>query len=216
MNSDKIISFKNDTIGEIRGFIDEKTGEPWFFAGKVCDCLKIKNSSDALKNIKEKHLKFGDKLDGVAIIYPIIIDRLGRKQRTAAINESLLYELIFQSRTEKAFVFQQWVFKEVLPSLRKHGEYRMTGKLIRRSLTDSVQDSGENERMHGHGISNYTRLINKSLGLPNTVDRSSLSDEMLERVARREDTVRCLINEGKCYTEIKNFIEASSLQGAGK
>ena len=82
----------------------------------------------------------------------------------------------------------------------------MTGKLIRRSLTDSIQDSGENGRMHGHGISNYSRLINKSLGLPNTVDRSSLSDEMLEKVARREDTVRCLINEGKSYEEIKNFI----------
>lgn len=215
MNSDKIISFKNDTIGEIRGFIDEKTGEPWFFAGKVCDCLKIKNSSDALNNLVEKHNRFGDKIKGVAIIYPLVKTK-GGFQKVAAINESLLYELIFQSRTEKAFVFQQWVFKEVLPSLRKYGEYRMTGKLIRRSLTDSIQDSGENERMHGHGISNYTRLINKSLGLPNTVDRSSLSDEMLERVARREDTVRCLINEGKCYTEIKNFIEASSLQGAGK
>lgn len=205
MNTNQIITFSNPTIGELKGvFIN---GEPWFFAGKVCDCLKIKNSSNALKNIKEKHLKFGDKLDGVAIIYPIITDRLGRKQKPAVINETILYELIFQSRTKKAFEFQQWVFKDVLPSLRKHGEYRMEGKLIRKGLTDTIKDSGENERMHGYGYSSYSMMINKSLGLPSKVDRDTLDSETLEKIAKREDLVRSLVAEGKKYQEIKSFIE---------
>ena len=69
MDSKQIITFSNPMIGELRGFLDEKTQEPWFFAGKVCDCLKIKNSNDALKGIEERHLKYGDKIKGVGISY---------------------------------------------------------------------------------------------------------------------------------------------------
>ena len=212
MESKNIITFHQDGIGELRGFLDEKTQEPWFFAGKVCDCLKIKNSSDALKNIKEKHLRFGDKLDGVAIIYPIIVDNLGRKQKAAAINESLLYELIFQSRTEKAFLFQQWVFKEVLPELRKHGSYCTTRKLVRRSLTDTIKseivDKSDNPNAR-FSYYNFSVLINKSLGLPSKIeDINALPDEMQVKLAKRQDLVRCLIDEGKSYAEIKNFIES--------
>ena len=42
MDSKQLITVSNPMIGELRGFLDEKTQEPWFFAGKVCDCLKIK------------------------------------------------------------------------------------------------------------------------------------------------------------------------------
>lgn len=122
MDTNEIITFSNDKIGEIRGFIDNN-GNPWFFAGKVCDCLKLKNSSESLRKIKEKHLRFGERIDSLTIRDTVIIDSKGRKNRSKIINESVLYELIFQSQTEKAFHFQQWVFTEVLPELRKHGSY---------------------------------------------------------------------------------------------
>ena len=205
MDSKQIITFSNPMIGELRGFLDEKTQEPWFFAGKVCDCLKIKNSNDALKGIEERHLKYGDKIKGVGISYTFIKTLKGT-QKVNIISERILYELIFRSNTQKAFEFQNWVWGEVLPALRKHGEYRMEGKLIRRSFTDTVKDSKENERMHGHAYSNYTVLINKSLGLGNKVDRNTLSDEMLEKIAKKEDLVRCMIADGKQYGEIKAFL----------
>ena len=162
-----------------------------------------------MRKLKEKHLKFGDKIDGVSIREVVITDSLGRKNRAKIINEKLLYELIFQSQTQKAFVFQQWVFGEVLPSLRKHGEYRMQGKLLRRSLTDTIKDSGENDRMHGFGYSNYSKMINKSLGLPDKVNRDELPDEVLEKIAIRENLVTALINEGKSFDQIKQFIFAA-------
>lgn len=205
MKNTQIISFENSMLGEVRGFIDEH-GEPWFLAGQVCRCLKLDNSSKVLSRIKEKHGKFGDKTEGVSIRYPLL-ETAGGKQKVAVVNEAILYEMIFYSNTEKAFRFQQWVLKEVIPSIRKHGEYRMQGKLIRRSLTDTLKDSGENERMHGHGYSNYSVLINKSLGLPNKVDRNSLSESMLEKLARRENLVQSMLAEGKTYYEIKNVIE---------
>lgn len=206
MKNTQIITFENSLLGEVRGFVDEH-GELWFLAGQVCRCLKLSNASESLRKIKEKHNRFGEKIDGITIREVVITDSLGRKNRSKIINENILYELIFQSQTEKAFYFQQWVFKEILPSLRKHGEYRMEGKLIRRTLTDTIKDSGENERMHGFGYPTYTILINQSLGLPNKVDRNSLTSEMLAKIAKREDLVRSLVAEGKQYSEIKTILE---------
>lgn len=211
MKTEELVTFSNPTIGEIKGmFVD---GEPWFLAGKICDCLKLENSSKVLSRLKERHSKFGDNLEGVSIRYPLL-KTAGGKQKVAIVNESLLYELIFYSNTKQAFAFQQWVVKEVLPSLRKHGEYRMGGKLIRRTLTDTIKDSGENERMHGFGYSTYSSLINKSLGLPSKVDRNTLDDESLNKVAKREDLVRTLIAEGKQYPEIKEILENSFYGGS--
>ena len=205
MKETQIENFENPTIGRIRGFIDEK-GNPWFLAGQVCRCLGIKNSSDAISRIIEEHNRYQDHIKGVGISYPLLQTE-GGKQKVCVISESILYELIFKSEKEKAFRFRKWVFEDVLPSLRKHGEYRMQGKLILRSFTDILKDTGENERMHGHSYSTYSVLINKSLGLPNKVNRDELEPEMLEKIARREDLVRSMVAEGKQFKEIQAFIK---------
>jgi prophage antirepressor-like protein len=209
MKESLTITYNNTEIGELRGFIDEH-GEPWFFAGKVCDCLKIKNSADAILKLKQKHLRYGDKIDGIAKREVVIKDSKGRKNKATIINENLLYELIFQSQTEKAFKFQQWVFTEVLPALRKRGEYRMNGKLIRRSLTDVIKaeicEKAESVNEKRFAYKNYTNLIYKSLGLKPPVDRDSLPEETLEKIAKKENLVSLLIQDGKSYNQIKNII----------
>ena len=53
------------------------------------------------------------------------MDTLGGKQSMTAVNESGLYDLIFQSRKPEAKVFRKWVNGEVLPSIRKTGRYEM-------------------------------------------------------------------------------------------
>jgi prophage antirepressor-like protein len=209
MKESLTITYNNTEIGELRGFIDEH-GEPWFFAGKVCDCLKIKNSADAILKLKQKHLRYGDKIDGIAKREVVIKDSKGRKNKATIINENLLYELIFQSQTEKAFKFQQWVFTEVLPALRKRGEYRMNGKLIRRSLTDVIKaeicEKAESVNEKRFAYKNYTNLIYKSLGLKPPVDRDSLPEETLEKIAKKENLVSLLIQDGKSYNQIKDII----------
>lgn len=212
MESKNIITFIQDGIGELRGFLDEKQ-EPWFLAGKVCDCLKLKNSSKVLSDIKAKHLRFGDKIEGVTIRYPLLQTSSG-KQRVAVVNESILYEMIFQSRTEKAFAFQQWVLKEVLPELRKYGSYCTTRKLVRRSLTDTIKseivDKSDNPNAK-FSYSNFSVLINKSLGLPSKIENINLlPDEMQVKLAKRADLVRCLIDEGKTFQEVKIIVNSLS------
>lgn len=202
MKDSELITFTNENVGELRGFI--KDGEPWFLAGQVCRCLGIKDASTAVKQVEER-LKIADIKGTVSNRIPFITE--GGKQTIIVINEQCLYELIFASRKQKAIKFRTWVTGEVLPSLRKHGEYRMTGKLIRRALTDKLDDSGESVRMHGHAFTNYSIMINKSLGLPNRVNRDELDADMLEKIATRENTVAALVSEGKQYGEIKTIIE---------
>lgn len=214
MKANELMTFENDVLGTIRGFLD-KDGEPWFLAAQVCRCLGIKDSSTAIKQLKQRMQVVENWQRNRATVSNLCPKRArtisfqeGKTHtQLTIIPEQWLYELIFASRKRTAIIFRAWVTGEVLPALRKHGEYRMQGKLIRRSLTDTLKDSGENERMHGHAYSNYSVLVNKSFGLPNKVDRNSLEPDMLEKIARREDLVRVLVNEGKSYQQIKNFIE---------
>lgn len=212
MKSSALLTFENDILGTIRGFVD-KDGEPWFLAAQVCRCLGLKNSSKAVSDLKQRMMVVEDwkNKHGLTSSYSpkahnITLEDGKSHTIVTVIPEQWLYELIFASRKQTAIVFRAWVTGEVLPALRKHGEYRMEGKLIRHSLTDEIKTSGENERMHGHAYSNYTKLINKSAGLSDKNDRDSLSDDELEKVARRENLTQILLAEGKSYAQIKEII----------
>ena len=207
MKHSELQVFSNSEIGEIKGFID-KNGDAWILAGSVCRSLGLKDSKRQVKMILERFNIAG--VRGAHTIYPLL-ESSGGSQKTLFVSEQVMYELIFNSRKQKAIKFRAWVTTEVLPSLRKHGEYRMTGKLIRRTMTDAIQRSGENERMKGHAYSTYSILVNKSLGLPNKVNRNELPPEMLEKIANRENTIQALILEGRDYQYIKGIIASWGL-----
>lgn len=100
-------------------------GEPWFCLKDVCSVLGIENARDLTAKQLDK--------DGVDKIY--ITDRLGRKQLTAFVNEPNLYRVIFRSNKPDARQFQDWVFNEVLPAIRKTGNYQF--------IPPAPQQSGE-------------------------------------------------------------------------
>lgn len=218
MKSTELMTFKNDVLGTFRGFID-KDGEPWFLAGQVCRCLGIKDSSTAINQLKQRMKVVDDYYKNRATVSncspnwgvkTISLQEGKTHTQLTIINEQWLYELIFASRKQTAIVFRAWVTGEVLPSLRKHGEYRMQGKLIRKNLTDTIKteicDKTENPNVKRFAYSNYSKLINKSLGLPDKVDRNALDDETLEKIAKKENLVQALIAENKSYEEIKAIL----------
>lgn len=90
-----------------------RDGEPWFCAADVFRVLGIVNGRNLLKT--------GDYSDGVHQMYTI--DSLGRKQKTNFINEPNLYRIIFRSDKKEAKQFQDWVFNQVLPEIRKTGQF---------------------------------------------------------------------------------------------
>lgn len=96
---------------------------------------------------------------------------------------------------------------------------RAKGIAVRKSLTDVIIASGENDRMKGHGCSVYTELIykaalgkttrqlrdNRGLDKRDNV-RDNLTADELEQVRKVEDAISSLISLGHQYDDIKEFM----------
>lgn len=107
-------TFKNQEFGSVRTLVINN--EPWFIGKDVADVLGYKNQRDAIS----KHVDSEDK-NTVAIHDGIT---RGNPNQTI-INESGLYALVFGSKLPSAKKFKRWVTSEVLPALRKTGQYQV-------------------------------------------------------------------------------------------
>jgi len=107
-------TFKNQEFGSVRTLVINN--EPWFIGKDVADVLGYKNQRDAIS----KHVDSEDK-NTVAIHDGIT---RGNPNQTI-INESGLYSLVLSSKLPSAKKFKRWVTSEVLPALRKTGQYQV-------------------------------------------------------------------------------------------
>lgn len=105
--------FKNQEFGSVRTLVINS--EPWFVGKDVAEVLGYAKPLNAIAQHvdKDDSLKQG------------LTDSLGRQQKTIFVNESGLYALIFGSKLESAQKFKRWVTSEVLPALRKTGQYQV-------------------------------------------------------------------------------------------
>ena len=100
---------------------------------------------------------------------------------------------------------------------------REKGIAVRQALTKALQQSTENDRMHGHAYSNYTNCIykllfnknasqmRKELGLDKKANiRDYLDEEQLKAVKSMEMLVSGLIDCGWGYDKIKDFIQQTN------
>ncbi|MFX5469634.1 BRO family protein [Acinetobacter baumannii] len=85
--------------------------EPWFCLTDVYKSLDISRTSRLFRELDAK---------GMADCH---ILTNGGTQKLKFINEPNLYRIIFRSNKKEALNFQNWVFAEVLPSIRKTGSY---------------------------------------------------------------------------------------------
>lgn len=84
---------------------------PWFVAADVCNALNLGNVTESIRKLDED-----EKLTSIVL-------RSGQNREVNLVNESGLYNLIFQSRKAEAKLFRKWVTSEVLPSIRRTGSY---------------------------------------------------------------------------------------------
>lgn len=112
--------FNNPDFGEIRTL--DESGAVLFCGSDVAKALGYTNPSKALSD----HCK------GVTKRYTPTKSGM---QEMSFIPESDLYRLVFGSKLPTAEKFTDWVTREILPSVRRHGAY-MTPELIERTLTD--------------------------------------------------------------------------------
>lgn len=111
----KLKLFENKEFGKIR--VEVVDNKPYFNLNDVCNVLELSNP----RQIK---IRLNDK--GV-----ILMDTLtnGGNQKSNFINESNLYKCIFQSKKKNAMKFTDWVTEEVLPTIRKYGEYKLKNEI---------------------------------------------------------------------------------------
>nr|DAG32971.1 MAG TPA: hypothetical protein [Caudoviricetes sp.] len=104
--------FNSPMFGELRVTRNEK-GELLFCLKDVCDSLGLQVGATA-KRLEQQ------------VISSINVLTNGGSQQMYFVTEPDLYRCIFQSRKRTARKFQDWVFNEVLPSLRTTGAYVVT------------------------------------------------------------------------------------------
>lgn len=132
----------------------------------------------------------------------------GRPKTDYAVTVEMAKELAMISPTEnsrkirKYFIKCEQIAKETYAERKALREKRMT-------FTDAIQESGENERMHGHGYSLYTKMTYKLAGIEYKKQndfRDTLNADQLERVQIIEGFIQLLLKTGKEYADIKDYI----------
>ncbi|UCQ42964.1 Bro-N domain-containing protein [Edwardsiella piscicida] len=91
-----------------------KDGEPWFLAQDVCFALGIKNVTQAVERLDEDERSMFN---------------IGRQGEANIVSESGMYTLVLRCRDAikpgtVPHTFRKWVTAEVLPTIRKTGEYQ--------------------------------------------------------------------------------------------
>ena len=87
---------------------------PYFVVKDVCDVLELSNVTNALRSIPDKWQKDD---------FTNCKDISGRSINMLTVNEAGLYKLIMRSTKPVAEKFQEWVCEDILPSIRKKGDY---------------------------------------------------------------------------------------------
>lgn len=126
---DETLCFNENNIRVVGSY-----NEPWFVAKDICEILQLKDVSNALLNIS-------DKWKGTKVIRT-----LGGKQDMRIINEAGLYKLIMRSNKPIAEKFQEVVCEEILPTLRKKGEYKIKSIIDRNNKLEEEKQKIDEEK----------------------------------------------------------------------
>ena len=129
---------------------------------------------------------------------------------------------------EKAMKFKEAYIKQfnaMEKALIGKMKEREKGIAVRQALTKALQQSKENERMHGHAYSTYTNCIYKVLFGMNAKQlrekydiekkenlRDYFSEEELKAVQSMECLVSGLVDCGWSYNKVKDFIEQNNMK----
>ena len=154
-NSDtRLIDMENGVLkfnGKDVKMLTDKDGEVWFKGGDLANILEYKKAKNAIQNNvdNEDKMELGKicptNLKGALSISPLensqsVLNEKNVQLTTLYINESGLYTLIMKSKMKKAKEFQRWITKEVLPAIRKTGQYDITDSIKTNTVPQIAYD----------------------------------------------------------------------------
>ena len=157
--------FNSPMFGELRTSRNEKD-EPLFCLKDVCDSLELR-VNDVIK-------RTGCHPDTIVVSNEIISHGtptgISKEVEMYFVTEPDLYRVIFQSRKSSARKFQDWVFEEVLPTLRKEGSYSMTQSkqpLASYQIEDPIERAKRwiEEQQHTRALEAQTEQQAQTIGI---------------------------------------------------
>ena len=96
----------------------------WFLANDVCDILGYSNPRKAISDhCKSKGIAKHDTPILCDVTKRDVTSKARKSQLMTYIDEPNLYRLTTKSKMPNAEKFEEWVFEEVLPTIRKTGSY---------------------------------------------------------------------------------------------
>ncbi len=105
-NALQIFTYNNNEVRTV-----ERNGDIWFVAKDVCDVLGLGNVTEALRNLDDDELTSE------------ILNSGGQGREMRLMSESGVYALVLRSNKPEAKAFSRWVRHEVLPQIRKTGQF---------------------------------------------------------------------------------------------
>ena len=121
MNEVQLFNFENHKVRSLM-----LSNEPWFVGKDVAEVLGYSNINKAVSMHVDEYDKRVLDFKGFSQIGNASKLWSGNDfSNKTIIKESGLYSLIFGSKLESAQKFKRWVTSEVLPALRKTGQYQV-------------------------------------------------------------------------------------------
>ena len=185
-----------------------------------------KEHRNVLKDIRE--LKCSEDFRLLNFVQSEYLNEQNHRQPMYYITRDGFTLLVMGYTGEKAMRFKEAYIKQfnaMEKALLGKIKEREKGIAVRQALTKAIQQSNENDRMHGHAYSTYTDVIYKvvfgktakqlreEFGISKSdILRDRFSQEELQQVKSIEMTVSGLVECGWGYDEIKAFINNSNLK----
>jgi prophage antirepressor-like protein len=201
-------------------YICDENGDPWFIAKELCNYLDIKHTGRACKHIPDcnkqymifEHLKTTGKGSG----------RGGDNGRRLIVNEPGAYQLIFQSKRPEATKLQQWLYSDVMPALRKHGEYKMQEKITQAPPSaryiESVPENFQEALLLAASIEGARmELAHENIELKKEVSEKTHGLRVAAKtVEQATKTVKRISWKAEGYDKFQNYTGEYTLNAAAK
>lgn len=184
----------------------------------------VREHKAVLRAIRE--LKCSDEFRGEHYSPSDYVDSRGKRQPCIIMDRDGFTMLVMSFLDPKALKFKEGYIKQfnaMETALRGKLIEREKGIAVRQALTKALQQSNEDNRMHGHAYSTYTNCIYKELfGMDANQLREkfgiwkkdSLRDYFSQEELRAVQSMECLVSGlvdcGWEYSRVKEFIKENN------
>ena len=207
----ELIQTFNFGINEVRTAIKDN-GDVYFCLTDVADVLEISNANPSRFSLDEAGVH------KMYISYPS-----GSKQVTF-VNEPNLYRVIFRSNKAEARQFQDWVFNEVLPIIRKTGSYNtkpaeLTAKEKVECLNILMSTFGDvlsKEAKETILVTTSENLLGMDLGYRPQVQKTYTATQIGEQLGISANRVGRIANTHNLKTDKYGMCVLDKARGHGK